>query len=157
MHPHCTAKDKEKWFNLKIASSPLPEEVKKNKIITLYVQCFRSIALLSYEGSRACRGVMIEKKLLFLSKTPPPPPPCLSISFEGYWGRKFLTWCTNSFSQQPNVVVMQQPTGYPMVIQQTTAQGYPAQQPYPGQQQVMMQPPAGAGGPPPDYGLPPKQ
>ncbi|RMX41614.1 hypothetical protein pdam_00008893 [Pocillopora damicornis] len=58
---------------------------------------------------------------------------------------------------QPNVVVMQQPTGYPMVIQQTTAQGYPAQQPYPGQQQVMMQPPAGAGGPPPDYGLPPKQ
>lgn len=156
MHPHCTAKDKEKWFNLKIASSPLPEEVKKNKIITLYVQCFRSIALLSYEGSRECRGVMIEKKLLFLSKTPPPPP-CLSISFEGYWGRKFLTWCTNSFSQQPNVVVMQQPTGYPMVIQQTTAQGYPAQQPYPGQQQVMMQPPAGAGGPPPDYGLPPKQ
>ena len=73
MHPHCTAKDKEKWFNLKIASSPLPEEVKKNKIITLYVQCFRSIALLSYEGSRACRGVMIEKKLLLLSKTPPPP------------------------------------------------------------------------------------
>nr|XP_058963821.1 uncharacterized protein LOC131790610 [Pocillopora verrucosa] len=63
---------------------------------------------------------------------------------------------------QPNVVVMQQPTGYPMVIQQTTAQGYPAQgypaqQPYPGQQQVVMQPPAGAGGPPPDYGLPPKQ
>ena len=75
MHPHCTAKDKEKWFNLKIASSPLPEEVKKNKIITLYVQCFRSIALLSYEGSRACRGVMIEKKLLFLSKTPPPSVP----------------------------------------------------------------------------------
>ena len=73
MHPHCTAKDKEKWFNLKIASSPLPEEVKKNKIITLYVQCFRSIALLSYEGSRACRGVMIEKKTTFLVKNAPPP------------------------------------------------------------------------------------
>ena len=157
MHPHCTAKDKEKWFNLKIASSPLPKKWRKIKL-SPSMYSVSDLVLSSHMRARGHAGVSWLKKTTFLVKNaPPPPPPCLSISFEGYWGRKFLTWCTNSFSQQANVVVMQQPTGYPMVIQQTTAQGYPAQQPYPGQQQVMMQPPAGAGGPPPDYGLPPKQ
>ena len=52
---------------------PASEEVKKNKIVTLYVQCFRSSALLSYEGSRACQGVMIEKDYFSCQKRPPPP------------------------------------------------------------------------------------
>ncbi|KAJ7387426.1 hypothetical protein OS493_004423 [Desmophyllum pertusum] len=52
---------------------------------------------------------------------------------------------------QANVVVVQQPAGYPMVIQQQ--QQYPGQAPYPGQQPVVM------AGPPPDYGqgIPEKQ
>lgn len=51
---------------------PASEEVKKNKIVTLYVQCFRSSVLLSYEGSRACQGVMIEKDYFSCQKRPPP-------------------------------------------------------------------------------------
>lgn len=63
------------------------------------------------------------------------------------------------------MVVVQQPGGYPVVMQQTTmaqqqaypAQPYPGHQPYPGQQPVMM---AQGGEAPPGYdlgGLPPKQ
>lgn len=63
--------------------------------------------------------------------------------------------------QEANVVVVQQPGGYPMTIHQTTVSsqpgyGYPPQQSYPGAQPVGAYPPAG-GGPPPDYGLPEKQ
>ena len=72
-------------------------------------------------------------------------------------------------SQPANVVVVHQPTGYPMTMQQTIMttqqgyplqQGYPPQQPYPGQQPVgaypMQQPQQPAGDPPPEYGLPGK-
>ena len=73
-----------------------------------------------------------------------------------------------SSSQPANVVVVHQPTGYPMTMQQTIMttqqgyppqQGYPSQQPYPGPQAVgayPMQHQQPADGPPPEYGLPEK-
>ena len=72
MHPHCRAKEKEKWFNLKIASSPLPKKWRKIKL-SPSMYSVSDLVLSSHMRARGHAGVSWLKKTTFLVKNAPPP------------------------------------------------------------------------------------